>query len=131
MFSSEQIFDINGDMGQLEMAIKFAVDMCGVERDKIKYQITKDGKYCLGWGDEKDGWNKYPFDFDTHIVSEIVKQHLRKQDVEDPYAYEDGSSELGFRMKAIDNVFSDEKDGIKNPFFGIVSIEAEYIYYGK
>lgn len=131
MFSSEQIFDINGDMGQLEIAIKFAVDMHGVPRNNIKYQITKDGKYCLGWGDEKDGWYKYPFDFDVHIVSEIVKQHLRKQDVEDPYAYCDGSSKLGFRMKVIDNVFSDEKDGIKNPFFGIVSIEAEYLYYAK
>lgn len=131
MFSFDQVFDISGDMGQLEMAIEFAVDMHGIARDKIKYQITKDGKYCLGWGDEKDGWNKYPFDFDTHIVAEIVKQHLRKQDVEDPYDYCDGSSVLGFRMKAIDNVCSDEEDGIKNPFFGIVSIEAEYIYYGK
>ena len=131
MFSSEQIFNVSGDMEQLEMAIKFAVDMHGIARDKIKYQITKDGKYCLGWGDEEDGWNKYPFDFDTHIVAEIVKQHLRKQDVEDPYDGWDGSSELGFRMKAIDNVFSDEEDGIKSPFYGIVSIEAEYIYYGK
>lgn len=131
MFSSEQIFDINGDMVQLEMAIKFAVDMYGITRNNIKYQITKDGKYCLGWGDEKDGWSKFPFDFDTHIVAEIVKQHLRKQDVEGPYDYRDGSSKLGFRMKAIDNVFSSEKDGIKNPFFGIVSIEAEYIFYAK
>ena len=131
MFSSEQIFDINGDMGQLEKTIRFAIDMNGIEKNRIKYQITKNGKYCLGWGDEKDGWSKFPFDYDTHIVAEIVKQHLRKQDVEDPYECWDGSSELGFRMKAIDNVFSSEKDGIKNPFFGIVSIEAEYIFYAK
>lgn len=130
MFSSEQIFDINGDMGQLEMAIKFAVDMHGIGRSGICYQKTEDGKFCLGWSNEK-GWSPFPFDFDPHIVAEIVKQHLKKQDCEDPYADWDGSSELGFHMKAIDNVCSDEKGGIKNPFFGIVSIEAEYIYYGK
>ena len=37
MFSSEQIFDINGDRGQLEMAIKFAVDMHGIETEYIYY----------------------------------------------------------------------------------------------
>lgn len=130
MFSSEQIFDVNGDMGQLEKAIRFAIDMHGIGKSGISYQKTEDGKFCLGWRDEK-GWSQFPFDFDPHIVAEIVKQHLEKQDVEDPYAYWDGSSELGFRMKAIDNVCSDEKDGIKNPFFGIVSIEAEYIFYAK
>ena len=131
MFSSEQIFDINGEMDQLEMSIKFAMQMNGIPKNP-SYQITKDGKYCLGWiVDEKEGWKPFPFDFDAHIISEIVKQHLRKQDVEDPYDGWDGSSELGFRMKVIDRVFSNEKDGVRKPFYGIVSIEPEYIYYAK
>ena len=129
MFSSEQIFDINGEMDQLEMTINFAMRMNGIPRE-ISYQITKDGKYCLGWY-AKEGWHPLPFDFDPHILAEIIKQHLRKQDVENPYDDWDGSSELGFRMKAIDRVFSDEEDGIKHPFYGIVSIEPEYIYYAK
>lgn len=131
MFSSEQIFDINGEMDQLEMSIKFAMQMNGIPKNP-SYQITKDGKYCLGWiVDEKEGWKPLPFDFDAHIVAEIVKQHLRKQDIEDPYDDWDGSSELGFRMKVIDRVFSNEKDGVRQPFYGIVSIEPEYIYYAK
>ena len=131
MFSSDQIFAVSGDMGQLEAAIKFALDMYDIARNHVKYQITRDGKYCLGWGDDKEGWSKYPFDFDVHIVAEIVKQHLKKQDCEDSYAWADGSSEKGFLMKAIPNLFSDEYEGIKKPFYGIVSIEPYMNFYAK
>lgn len=132
MFSSEQVFKVSGEMDQLEMAIDFAINMYG-PRKRVTYQITNDGKYCLGWNsDEEDGWKELPFDFNAHIVAEIVKQHLEKQDVENPYDWGyDGSSEKGFLMKAIDRVFSDEWRGIKKPFYGIVSIEPYYNYYAK
>lgn len=130
MFSSDQIFEVSGDMDQLEKAIRFAIDMHGIGKSGISYQITKNRKYCLGWGDEEE-WKKYPFDFDVHIVSEIVKQFLEKQECEDPYAWADGSSEKGFLMKVIPEVFSDEKDGIKKPFYGIVSIEPYMNFYAK
>ena len=130
MFSSDQIFFFFFSMDQLEKAIKFAIDMRGISKSGISYQITKNGKYCLGWGDEEE-WKKYPFDFDVHIVSEIVKQFLEKQDCEDPYAWADGSSEKGFLMKVIPEVFSDEKDGVKKPFYGIVSIEPYMNFYAK
>ena len=130
MFSSDQILKISGAMEQLEMTIEFAINMHGIGKSGICYQITEDGKYCLGWGDE-EGWSKFPFDFDMHIVSEIVKQHLKKQKIEDPYSYSDGSSELGLLMKVIPETFSDEKDGIKHPFYGIVSIEPYFNFYGK
>lgn len=131
MFSSEQRFEVSGDRGQLDAAIKFAVNMYG--NSCKSYQISKDGKYCLGWTvDEENGWNPFPFDFDAHIVSEIVKQHLDKQDYgEDPYDWCDGGSGKGFLMKVIDQTFSDEKDGIKRPFYGIVSIEPFWNYYAK
>lgn len=130
MFSSEQIFEVSGEMEQLEMTIEFAIKMHGIGKSGISYQITDDGKYCLGWGDEK-GWTKLPFDFDAHIVSEIVKQHLKKQEIEDPYSYDDGTSELGFLMKVIPCTFSDERNGIKHPFYGIVSIEPYFNFYAK
>jgi hypothetical protein len=129
MFSSEQIFEVSGDMDQLEMAIKFAIEMYETGRASVVYQITKDGKYCLGWGNQ-EGWNKFPFDFDAHIVSEIVKQHLNKQKYENLYAWSDGTSEKGFLMKVIHTSAMNE-DGIKNPFFGIVSIEPFMNYYAK
>ena len=113
------------------MTLMFAMHMNGVPRNP-SFQITEDGKYCIGWlSDEKKGWHPLPFDFDAHIMAEIVKQHLKKQDIEDPYEDWDGSSEKGFLMKVIDRTFADEEDGIKNPFYGIVSIEPYYIYYAK
>lgn len=131
MFSSNQIFELSGDMDQLEPAIRFAVSMfCS---SCTSYQISKDGKYCLGWmAEEKDGWKPFAFDFDAHIVSEIVKQHLNKQDYgKNPYEWCDGGTDEGFLMKVIDQTFSDEEDGIKHPFYGIVSIEPFWNYYAK
>ena len=130
MFSSEQIFEVSGTMDQLEKAIKFAIDMYGIGKSGISYQITGNGKYCLGWGNNRE-WKKYPFDFDAHIVSKIVEQFLEKQDCVDPYDYADGSSEKGFLMKVIPGVFSDEEDSIKEPFYGIVSIEPYMNFYAK
>ena len=130
MFSSEQVFEVSGTMDQLEMAIRFAFNMSELSKDNISYQITKDGKYCIGWL-AKEGWKKYPFDFDPHIVSEIVEQHLRKQKYGNPYSYDDGSTEKGFLMKAIPQLFSDEEDGIKSPFYGIVSIEPYMNFFAK
>ena len=131
MFSSNQIFELSGDIDQLEKAIKFAVNMHG--SSCVSYQISKDGKYCLGWlVDEKNGWKPFAFDFDAHIVSEIVKQHLNKQDCsEDPYGWCDGSTDRGFLMKVINQTFSDEENGIKKPFYGIVSIEPFTNFYAK
>ena len=132
MFSSEQILEISGEMEQLETTIEFAINMHGIGKSGISYQITDDGKYCLGWGDG-NGWTKLPFDFDAHIVAEIVKQHLKKQKYDNLNDYDDydGSTEHGFLMKAIPNVFSDEEKGIKKPFYGIVSIEPFINFYAK
>lgn len=80
MFSSEQIFEVSGTMDQLEKAIKFAIDMYGIGKSGISYQITENGKYCLGW-DDVNGWNKFPFDFDLHIVANkmiIIKRKITK-----------------------------------------------------
>lgn len=48
MFSSNQIFEISGDLSQLADAIKFALRHSGNDNKEIFYQITKDCKYCLG-----------------------------------------------------------------------------------
>ena len=131
MFSSEQIFQVSGDFSQLELAIKFAMDMWGGKKDMQYYfQITEDGRYCIGWTDG-EGWIPFPFDFDAHIVSEIVKQHLKKhRSAESNYDWADGSTEDGFLMKNIEMSAMDI-DGIKNQFYGIVSIEYFENFYAK
>ena len=132
MFSSNQIFEISGDLSQLEDAIKFALRHSDNYNKEIFYQITKDGKYCLGWKETED-WKKFQFDFDIHIVSEIVKQHCKKWFNKEDVLWDcdDGSTSCGFIMRNIPELFSDTYKGIKEPFYGIISIESFTNFYSK
>lgn len=133
MLSSNQVLEISGEFDQLENALRLAIRMAdNVPKDRLSFQITKDGKYCIGWGEKEPGWEKFQFDFDEHIVSEIIVQHLRKQpEIDSEWDYCDGCTEEGFLMKAIPETFADEEDGIKNPFWGIVSFEPFTVFYSK
>ena len=144
MFSSNQKFKISGDFSQLESALRFALEYSGhaknmtiKERErgcKLLYQISKKGAYCIGWGFQNtpDGWSEYPFDFEVGIVSGIIVQHLSKMKATDSgYEWADGGFNKGFIMKTIRETFSDEHNGIKSPFYGIVSFEPFTNFYSK
>ena len=146
MFSSNQILKLSGSMDQLKYALNFALDysdeaknMTESERErgcKLLYQIVGK-KYCIGWGfkDIPKGWSEYPFDFEVPIVSQIIIQHLRKHEKEaennGAYDWADGSSETGFLMKSIKESLADEENGIKNPFYCIVTFEPYELFYSK
>lgn len=140
MFSSNQEFRISGDFTQMKHALQFALEYSG-ERN-FCFQRTEDS-YCIGWmtmnpkGEHvaEKGWVKYQFDFDYDIVAKIVEQEIRKiaseTNVKNIFDYADGSSSLGFIIENILPLFSDERDGIKKPFYGIISIRPFYNYYAK
>lgn len=142
MFSSNQKLELSGDLAlrnQLEDALLFALKFSDHDKNmdpaeiargcKLVYQISKDKKYCIGWGFEKvpEGWTEYPFDFAIDIVAKIIRQHLEKCTYKDMNSYIGGSTEKGFLMKQI-NV---NTQGIKNPFYGIVSFEPYTCFYAK
>jgi len=143
MFSSNQILEISGCLehsDDLYNALEFALKVTGDLKSfthttkadvKCVYQITEDGKYCIGraYGKPEGGWKEYPFDFDLNIISQIVTKHLLKKDIK--YGGWDGSYEKGFVMQAIAMSFSDEENGIKNPFYGIVKFEPFTCFYAK
>jgi hypothetical protein len=140
MFSSNQILEFSGCLShrdELKHAFEFAIKASGwyepmTRKEKpcaCSYQITKDGRYCIGWGEEKDGWKEFPFEFDVDIISQIIAKHLAKQRVDE--GEWDGSYVAGFLMKAIPDSFASEEDGIKNPFRGIVSFEPYTVFYAK
>ena len=132
MLSSNQVLEISGEFDQLEQVLRLAIKMANITRDRLAFQITKDGKYCIGWGEKERGWEKFQFDFDEHIVSEIIIQHLKKlPEVETEWDWYDGSTERWFLMKAIPETFAEEENGIKNPFCGIVSFEPFTVFYSK
>ena len=144
LFSSNQIFEVSGNLShsdELESALEFALKYSNQAKNmeqkeidrgcKLLYQITKDGKYCIGWGfkDVPEGWNEYPFRFEIDIVSKIIRQHLESfPKKEGGY---DGSYQKGFVMKCIEESMSSEKNGIKKPFYGIVYFEPYTCFYSK
>ncbi len=140
MFSSNQILEVSGDLSHsddLYNAIEFALKASDHDftkpntKSKCVYQITDDGRYCIGWAYEtvEKGWTEFQFDFDLSIISQIISQHLRKQEIEKDIW--DGGYNRGFFMKAIPESMGDEYNGIKNPFYGIVSFEPYTCFYSK
>lgn len=142
MFSSNQVLEISGPVGDgkylsnaLEFALKTSGDFeCFTRADKptkCVYQIAADGTFCIGsvYKNTKEGWNEFPFDFDLELISKIVEKHLSKQEIR--HSEWDGSYTKGFVMKIIETSFDNEKDGIKNPFCGIVKFEPFACFYAK
>ncbi|MBO5142196.1 MAG: hypothetical protein J6C46_04245 [Clostridia bacterium] len=145
MFSSNQILEVSGSlshMDELETALEFALKYSGNAKslkqeeinrgNKLVYQITEDGKYCLGWSFKciPNGWNEYPFRFEIDIVSRIIRQHLESFPVKEDGNY-DGSYRKGFLMKCVAEDMSSESDGIKEPFYCIVYFEPYTCFYSK
>lgn len=141
MFSSNQILELSGNLshsGELETALEFALkysendkNMLQSEIDrgcKLLYQITKDGRYCIGCGFKSvpSGWSEYPFKFDVEIVSKIIKQHLETFPVEEGMC--DGSYRKGFIMKY---PRWDDSEGIENVFYCIVYFKPYTCFYAK
>lgn len=142
MFSSNQVLEISGCLihsGELVSALEFALNTSGDSNaftrsdkpSKCVYQITEDGRYCLGWAfnEIKKGWNEFQFDFDINIIAQIISQHLQKQKVEE--GMWDGSYYKGFIMKVIPESMGSESNGIKEPFFGIVEFAPYTCFYSK
>ena len=131
MMSSNQIFEISGSFSQLCLALDFAINYSGENEKDLCFQITDDGKFCIGWG-HKEGWEKFQFGYDLEIISKIIVKHLENQKHKrSPYEGFDGETNEGFLMKVIPEMFSDKYDGIKNPFYGIVSFQTFTNFYSK
>ena len=145
MFSSNQILEVSGTLAHLEQlkaalefALKYSDNVKNMEEEginrgsKLVYQITDDGKYCIGWGFQNvpTGWKEYPFRFEIDIVSRIIHQHLESFPKEKGDGY-DGSYHKGFVMKVIPEYMGSEKDGIINPFYGIVYFKPYTCFYSK
>ena len=142
MFTSNQKLEVSGSLhhkDELYNALEFALKLsdnfeCFTRTDKPSkcvFQITDDGRYCVGWSFDgtAKGWSEYPFDFDLSIISKIIEQHLMKQTI--IYDEWDGSYKKGFLMKVIEESLSDDDNGIKSPFYGIVEFSPFTCFYSK
>lgn len=142
MFSSNQILDITGSLDQIQDALEFAMKYSDHLRGftdseikrgcKIVFQITEDGKYCIGWGfgEVPEGWTEYQFKPDISIISAIIAQRMKESPFDEDSC--DGSYDYGFRMKAVaDSDYHALSDSIKNLYYCIVYFEPFTTFYHK
>ena len=135
MFSSNQVLSVSGelDIKYIKHCLSFALQLAGYDYNSptsiCTWQITEDGRYCIGWasGSIPNGWNSYPFDFDIDIISNIILEHLKNNDL-----YHDSCAECsGFYMNVIPETLAEKEDGIIKPFYGLVSFTPYLCVYSK
>lgn len=137
VFSSNQILEISGRTvdEEIKFALEFAMHYSGYTGSDLVYQETDDGRYCIGWKPKNsppaDGWNSFPEYTSMELIIMRISGYLGRQQVFKNRNSNDGSYAKGFLMKGIDRSLSEEKDGIINPFYGIVSFEPYICYYSK
>lgn len=131
MFSSNQIFTINGDNNEdLEKAIQLALDL---SEDKINsFRIDEDGLH-LSWIKDRDNYTNYPFEPTTKVIVEHFKDYLSKiENIEEIIGEEpdiDGSIYLGW--KVFHPLWYGEYEVKNYTFHDIVVIKPDWIIYGK
>lgn len=144
MFHSNQRFEISGDLTEKDLlkdALQFVfkvTENLNLFEDKeyqrglrLLYQITEDGKYCLGWdfNKAKEGWSEFPRFSDIDTVSKTVENYLKTFKADD-FDF-DGISNKGFLMKIVKESEDDDDVGIKNCDDCIVYFEPYTCYYSK
>lgn len=139
MFASNQVLSISGQLTEKSLynALAFAINVSGNMQSFIEkntqcvYQITDDEKYCIGWayGAIPSGWEKFEFEFSLKDITNSIMDYLIPQKLEEDIW--DGLYRKGFLMEAIPESISDISDGVKSPFYGIVSFKAFTCFYSK
>ena len=143
MFHSNQVLEISGCLehrDELKNALEFVLNTSGeLQRftrtenpAKCVYQITDNGKFCIGWSSSnliKTGWHEFPFTFDIDVISSIICKHLDSQEIHRCGA--DGSYRKGFIMRVIPETLDSVQNYIKNPFYGIVEFSPFTCFYSK
>lgn len=143
MFSHNQIFSVSCTEEQLKLVLELIFKMDGISPNNLCYQIANDGRIILGVYSKKEdlkNWNKFIFDNPSmELIIEVIKQAVREGKTKDPQFFDDpdasdyweGLYEDGYFIKAINHNLSDEKNGIKDSWQSVVSIEHFVCYYGK
>ena len=141
MFSSNQVLQISGELKEdiLTNAIDYAMQYSDYKESFLSddsniipsFRIFND-KYYIGYtfkkdNDRNDPWQKYPFDYDSAIISKIVIQYLEKLDSYNMNLGLDGSSYKGFLLRAI----NDQSACFHKSYRAIISIEPFVQYYAK
>lgn len=135
-FSSNQIFQISCSKSQLKSVLAFALNLDNDKQVRAKhlvYQTTEDGKFAIGWFHlkPKAGWQILVSPTPSvDLLTEAAIQYLKDYQDNTDECF-DGFYEQGYLVKAIKETMAPEMEGIKNPFYGFVTIQAYKLFYSK
>lgn len=127
MFSSNQVFEVSCTKSQLRAVLAFALDLANDERTRprnLVYQTTSDGRFAIGWfhQEPKAGWQTLVSPTPSvDLLAEAAIQYL-KDYPDHSIELWDGSYEQGYLVKVIQETMASEWNGIRNPFYGYVTI---------
>ena len=143
MFSSNQEFKVSCTDEQLKDVLNLVFQMKDSNCDYC-YQILEDGTFALGaiyGSNPAKGWLEFPYKKPSiNLLVETIKQCIKdnrlknseyKKEYNEYDFYCDGSTELGYLVETIPEIFSNEWQGIKSPFYGIVKIRPFCVFYSK
>jgi hypothetical protein len=136
MFSSNQVLSVSGelDIQYIKYCLLFALRLANYDYNSPKstcvWQITEDGRYCIGWASVHipKGWNAYDFEFDIDKISEIILKHMESVD---PYQANNCAACSGFVMDVIPETLAEEYNGIVKPFYGLILFRPYLCEYSK
>ena len=136
MFSSNQVLSVSGelDIQYIKHCLLFALQLANYDYNSPKstctWQITMDGRYCIGWASVHipPGWNTYDFGFDVDKISAIILEHMKSVD---PYNADSCAACSGFVMDVIPETLAEEENGIVKPFYGLISFRPYLCEYSK
>ena len=136
MFSSNQVLSVSGelDIKYIKHCLSFVLQLAGYDYNNstsiCTWQITEDGRYCIGWasGSIPNGWNAYDFAFDIDKISEIIYNHMSTVD---PYKANNCATCSGFVMNIIPETLAEQENGIVKPFYGLISFMPYLCVYSK
>lgn len=136
MFHSNQKFCISCDDKQLKDVVTLVLGMykIGDRPPTLAYQVTGDriaiGRY---FDEPKPGWSKFMYDNPgIDLVLAAIKQFTHDHPSHEYSEGEgDGSYRPGYLVEVVEETFADEWKGIKNPWYGIFTVEAYNCYYSK
>ena len=133
MFSSEQIFDINGDNNSnLEKVLRLALELSGCKKIEAFYEDANGLVLC---DCECDGSTKYPFEATIPVLVEQINQYINKLSNEKvlrlagPEPDNDGTVRLGWEVFC--PLWYGKNEIVKYEECAVIAIRPSWIVYAK
>ena len=137
MFSSNQVLSISCPDKHLEQTLRYVLDFADYDpKGKIAlgYQFTKDHRICIGLIStiEKSRWKPFMYERpDIDFIAAAIRNYIRQYPAKSDFDGDDGAVNQGYLFEVIPESFAEEENGVKQPFYGLFSVQPFACFYSK